>query len=528
MTNKPVETGHDFRKRAEEKFSLGKEPAPKELTLDESLRMVHELSVHQIELEMQNEELKTLQHYKDCFDLSLDGIVIHEVISATSRGEFLDANQAVCTLLGYTLTEMRTLTPLDIIVQENVVNVPDEAKFMQVAGVLRHEKTFVAKDGRKIPVEINTRMFEREGRQIVMSTIRDISDWKQAEEKLQASERKYRQLHESMIDAFAVIDMAGIIQDFNNSFEIMVGYTSEELSQLTYKDLTPEKWHSFESDVLRNQVLIRGYSDIYEKEYVRKDGTIFPVELRVFLIRDTFGQPVNMWAIVRDISERKNAENAVMESEVRFRLLSEMMLQGVVYQDANGSIISMNPAAVDILGKSHDQFLGSSSVEVEHHTIRENGEPFPGIEHPSMLALRTGLPVSSVIMGVFNPKLDEYRWISICAVPVFRSSDTCPSEVFTVFEDITERKLMEAELQLAKTAAEEANSVKSFFLANMSHEIRTPINGVIGMTELLLDTELSGEQLKYAELIRQSGENLVLLISDVLDFSKIEAHKIIR
>ena len=259
MTNKPVETGHDFRKRAEEKFSLGKEPAPKELTLDESLRMVHELSVHQIELEMQNEELKTLQHYKDCFDLSLDGIVIHEVISATSRGEFLDANQAVCTLLGYTLTEMRTLTPLDIIVQENVVNVPDEAKFMQVAGVLRHEKTFVAKDGRKIPVEINTRMFEREGRQIVMSTIRDISDWKQAEEKLQASERKYRQLHESMIDAFAVIDMAGIIQDFNNSFEIMVGYTSEELSQLTYKDLTPEKWHSFESDVLRNQVLIRGY-----------------------------------------------------------------------------------------------------------------------------------------------------------------------------------------------------------------------------------------------------------------------------
>ena len=527
MTNKPVETGHDFRKRAEEKFSLGKEPAPKELTLDESLRMVHELSVHQIELEMQNEELKTLLHYKDCFDLSLDGIVIHEVISATSRGEFLDANQAVCTLLGYTLTEMRTLTPLDIIVQENVVNVPDEAKFMQVAGVLRHEKTFVAKDGRKIPVEINTRMFEREGRQIVMSTIRDISDWKQAEEKLQASERKYRQLHESMIDAFAVIDMAGIIQDFNNSFEIMVGYTSEELSQLTYKDLTPEKWHSFESDVLRNQVLIRGYSDIYEKEYVRKDGTIFPVELRVFLIRDTFGQPVNMWAIVRDISERKNAENAVMESEVRFRLLSEMMLQGVVYQDANGSIISMNPAAVDILGKSHDQFLGSSSVEVEHHTIRENGEPFPGIEHPSMLALRTGLPVSSVIMGVFNPKLDEYRWISICAVPVFRSSDTCPSEVFTVFEDITERKLMEAELQLAKTAAEEANSVKSFFLANMSHEIRTPINGVIGMTELLLDTELSGEQRKYAELIRQSGENLVLLISDVLDFSKIEAHKII-
>jgi PAS domain S-box-containing protein len=392
MTNKPVDTGKNLRERAVEKFSLGKAPALKELSLDESLRLIHELSVHQIELEMQNEELKSLRNYMDFFDLSLDGIVIHEVISASSRGEFLEANQAVCTLLGYTLTEMRALTPLDIIVPENVVNVPEEAETMLDSGMLRHEKIFVAKDGRKIPVEISTRLFEREGRQMAMSIIRDISDWKLAAETLQASERKYRNLHESMMDAFVVVDIAGNIQEINTSFETLVGYTAKELSRLTYMDLTPEKWHALESDIIRNQVLISGYSEVYEKEYIRKDGTIISVELKAFLIHDTFGQPVNMWAIVRDISGRK--------------------------------------------------------------------------------------------------RVDE-------------------------------------ELQKAKAVAEEASSAKSFFLANMSHEIRTPTNGVIGMTELLLGTELSGEQRKYAELIRQSGENLVLLISDILDFSKTEAHKIV-
>jgi len=138
---------------------------------------------------------------------------------------------------------------------------------------------------------------------------------------------------------------------------------------------------------------------------------------------------------------------ALRASEERYRILAETMLQGVVHQSADGTIIAMNPAAEEILGKTHAEFIGSSSVGEEHDTVREDGTPFPGVEHPAMVALRTGEPVRAVIMGVYNPKRRERRWISIDAVPVFRPGETRPVEVYTVFADISERRLAEERLR---------------------------------------------------------------------------------
>ena len=134
------------------------------------------------------------------------------------------------------------------------------------------------------------------------------------------------------------------------------------------------------------------------------------------------------------------AAAALRKSEERYRLLGETMLQGVVHQGADGQIVAMNPAAERILGKTREQFVGSSSVKEEHDTIREDGTLFPGTEHPAMVSLRTGETIRGVVMGVFNPKLGAYRWINIDAVPVMRPGETRPGEVYTVFEDITARK----------------------------------------------------------------------------------------
>ncbi|MDX9835706.1 MAG: PAS domain S-box protein [Desulfobulbus sp.] len=153
------------------------------------------------------------------------------------------------------------------------------------------------------------------------------------------------------------------------------------------------------------------------------------------------------------------SEKKLRESETRYRLLAETMLQGVVHQDADGTIIAMNPAARKILGKTDKIFLGSNSTAVEHHTVRENGTLFPGHEHPSMVALQTGRPVRKAVMGVFNPQLAEYRWISIDAIPVFMNEKSGPAEVYTVFEDITDRKSSEerqARLAAIVTSADDA------------------------------------------------------------------------
>ena len=193
----------------------------------------------------------------------------------------------------------------------------------------------------------------------------------------------------------------------------------------------------------------------------------------------------------------KQSEEAVRKSEERHRVLAETMLQGVVHQDAGGTIISMNPAAERILGKSREDFLGNSSVDVEHDTIRENGELFPGMEHPTMVALRTGRPVHGV-MGVFNPKLQEYRWIGIDAVPVFRPGEDLPSETYSVFEDITERKKSTIVLQANEERMQQALHVSRSF----TFEWLPDTDEVIRSTSCAAILNLSGD-----EAVNDTGEH---------------------
>ncbi len=138
---------------------------------------------------------------------------------------------------------------------------------------------------------------------------RDITERKKAEEAVRESEAKYHSLYESMMDGYVMVGMDGRILKYNESYREMTGYTQDELLRLTYYDITPEKWHASENEIIKQQVLVRGYSDVYEKEYRKKDGTVFPVELRTFLLKDETGGNVGMWAIVRDYTGRKRIES---------------------------------------------------------------------------------------------------------------------------------------------------------------------------------------------------------------------------
>jgi PAS domain S-box-containing protein len=129
------------------------------------------------------------------------------------------------------------------------------------------------------------------------------------------AEQNFSRLHQGILDGFVTVSMKGRIIEANQAYLTMLGYTHEELAGLTYQDLTPRRWHAFERDIVKRQVLVHGHSMLYEKEYIRKDGVVFPIELRTYLIRDAAGRPAGMWAFIRDITERKRAEAALQQAK---------------------------------------------------------------------------------------------------------------------------------------------------------------------------------------------------------------------
>lgn len=132
-----------------------------------------------------------------------------------------------------------------------------------------------------------------------VAVVRDITRQKELEEELRASESRYRELFDITNDGYARIDMTGHIMECNPAFQRITGYDGDELRALTYRDLTPPEYHPLEQRIIDEQVMTRNYSDVYHKEYLRKDGSRIAVELKTYLVRDREGKPAGLWAIVR-------------------------------------------------------------------------------------------------------------------------------------------------------------------------------------------------------------------------------------
>ncbi len=208
----------------------------------------------------------------------------------------------------------------------------------------------------------------------------------------------------------------------------------------------------------------------------------------------------------------RSAQEAIRESEERFRLISETIHFGVFEIDDKGSCQYTNTSYQEIFGLSLVESLTRDWREFLHADDRE------AVTQQWEHALEE-MDSFSFDCRIVRPD-GMLKWVHVHSEPVF--SDAGGRYTGTM-EDITERKLAEDELKKAKEAAESANLAKSQFLANMSHEIRTPMNGVIGFTDLLMDTELSDMQVDYTQTIKRSGVALLSLINDILDFSKIES-----
>ena len=134
------------------------------------------------------------------------------------------------------------------------------------------------------------------------------------EEQHKEAEEKYRTLYESSKDGIVFSGMEGNLLDANQAFLDMLGYSIEEIKRLTYQKITPKKWHEVDADILKNQIMTRGYSKEFEKEYFKKDRTLLSIAIIAWLLKDKQGKPLGLWGIIRDITERKQAEQKLLQS----------------------------------------------------------------------------------------------------------------------------------------------------------------------------------------------------------------------
>lgn len=237
---------------------------------------------------------------------------INDLVSEIDEnGLFVYVNRQFKELLGYEPHELIGKPATEIIHPDDIARMLSDCE-ESIKSSERSNNVFRTrhKSGNYVTVESKGSVFKDKETNSLrgVAISRDITAQLRAEESRIFSEAKYKILHESMMDGFVYVNMEGKLIEFNTTYQQMLGYHPVELFQLTYQDITPSKWHAFEKKIVEEQVLVKNYSDVYQKEYVRKDGIVFPVELRTYLIRDEHRRPIGMWAIVRDITQRKRRE----------------------------------------------------------------------------------------------------------------------------------------------------------------------------------------------------------------------------
>jgi two-component system cell cycle sensor histidine kinase/response regulator CckA len=278
-----------------------------------------------------------------------------------------------------------------------------------------------------------------------LAVLIDVTQRKRAEDALQHSEEHFRSLIENASDVISVLTLNGSFYYVSPSMRRALGYKPEELIGRNAFDFVHPDDVAYMKDYLQRVLLFPGQAQTAVYRFQDKNGSWRVMEGVGQRIVDHAGV-VSIVSNSRDITERREAENALRQSEKRYRTLFETMAQGVLYRDAEGRIISANPAAEKILGLSLDQMQGRTSLDPYRRAIHEDGTPFPGEIEPAILALRTGVSVHDVVMGVFHLQREEYRWIKIDAIPQFRPGEDMPYQVYSTFDDISERKNAEKAL----------------------------------------------------------------------------------
>jgi PAS domain S-box-containing protein len=432
-------------------------------------------------------------------------------ISGGAGSSLYTRNRAYTEMLGYTEDELASMHFTEYTHPEDLPKVLELYGELIAGERQRYEVAmrYLGKDGRVIWAQIVEAALSEEGgtSRLGLTMVQDITERRQAHDALKESEtelRRQKQYWESLLElspaAIVTTDLEDRVAVWNAAAEELFGYTQAEAAGRKIDDLVAmaDDLHAEGVDV--NRRIMDGQVQLVTRR-MRKDGTLVDVDLRAAPIVEG-GKMVGSYAIYHDLSD-------VHRQKQYFESLLEISPTAIITVGLDDQVSSWNPAAERLFGYSRDEALGRNVDELIAAS--------PDLENEAREVNRQG-------------SLDEHRLITrrlrkdgsrvdvqLLVAPVRVRGELVGR--YGIYHDI-------GELQRARQAAEEATEAKSTFLATMSHEIRTPMNAVIGMTGLLLDTDLTPEQRSFADVIRTSGDALLEIINDILDLSKIEADRL--
>lgn len=314
--------------------------------------------------------------------------------------------------------------------------------------------------------------------------------------------------------AWSVIDLDGRQVVGNEVYASMFGYTSEEIASLGVADLTHPDDQALTDDYL--QRLVRGEIDRFEidKKYVRKDGSVFIGHLVASLMRDTTGAPQALVGVITDVTRERELAEQVAQSEERLSKMLTNISETVSLVAPDGTITATTGFHTEILGYPTEFWDDASIFDLVHPDQRQRAEA---------LAAEVLATPRAELRGEFRVRhqLGHYEEVELAAVNLL--DDPAVGAVVLTTRNVSERKAQERELVRVRDRALRLAEQRSTFVANVSHELRTPLHAVLGLAELLDQTELTDEQQSFVAGIAAEATRLRETVDDLLDHARVEA-----
>jgi len=362
------------------------------------------------------------------------------------------------------------------------------------------------------------------GQKALLEAFIDITERKKAENALIRSERELKNAQQITHIGSWYLDLATNQVVWSEELSKMYGF-DPALPPPSYTEhqklFTPESWEMLSSSLANTRETGIPYE--LELKTVRKDGSNGWMWVRGETVLDKKSKTVGLWGAAQEITERKLSEETMSKQNSMFSSLLENLQIGVyLIEVPSGKPLLANDASFRLLGRGILPEANASTITQTYDLYRRDSNiPYPNDELPLVVAMG-GVGKHVDDMDVVKP--DGTRTaLEVFGSPVRDEKGNIWASLVS-FQDITDRKLAEKELIIAKEHAEESDRLKSAFLANMSHEIRTPMNGILGFAELLKDSHLSDEdQQAYINIINKSGHRMLNIINDIVEISKIEA-----